>query len=591
VPRIQLKFLALLAAPVAVVAFASGLLAERALRLREIERIERSLGEHVEIVRVLTAGVPFTRERSAELSALARRAAAAAGARVTLIATDGTVVADSEVPVERLGDVENHGERSEVAAALQGERSITRRTSATVGRPLLYEAAPAAGGPGAGVVRLAVDLSQIDAAAWELRRTLAVASVIGLVAALGLSVWFSWLSLRPIQRFREVIASLARGDVDRRIDWPSRDELGDIARAVNSMGDQLRSRLDEVIEEKEQLTAVLSAMVEGVLVLDRGGRVLLANPRFRELFEVRGEVAGRAPIEVVRHPDVEAAIREAIATRDPVVRELALRAPGDHAIRLHAVAFPAAGPVLGAVVVFHDMTAIRRLENVRRDFVANVSHELRTPLTAIRGFAETLRAEHLTPEKRRGYLEVILRHSERLGELIDDILTLSRIESGQMRLTPETLDVARLASTVLRGMEPLLRSKSLAALVDGEGAPLAFADRQAVEQVLTNLLDNAVKYTPEGGHVAVRLRGEGAKLRVEVQDDGVGIAREHLPRLFERFYRVDPARSRELGGTGLGLAIVKHLVQIQGGEISARSEPGRGSTFAFTLPTRFPRTS
>jgi two-component system phosphate regulon sensor histidine kinase PhoR len=239
---------------------------------------------------------------------------------------------------------------------------------------------------------------------------------------------------------------------------------------------------------------------------------------------------------------------------------------------------------MGTVAVFHDVTELRHLENVRRDFIANASHELQTPLTAIRGFAETLVAHDLPWEEVRAQLQVILRNSERLENLIRDMRELSRIESRRVPLQPGEVDVAKLARALLADMEPRLKERSLEASVSDQGAALAWADRRAVDQVLSNLLDNALKYTDPGGRITVGIEAQPEAVRVSVSDTGIGIAPEHRPRIFERFYRVDKARSRALGGTGLGLSIVRHLVQAMGGEVSVESEPGRGSTFHFTLP-------
>jgi two-component system phosphate regulon sensor histidine kinase PhoR len=281
---------------------------------------------------------------------------------------------------------------------------------------------------------------------------------------------------------------------------------------------------------------------------------------------------------------VDDALRAAVDTRELVVREVQIGAGEPRSIRVHAVGFPRSGPRLGTVAVFHDVTELRRLESMRRDFVANVSHELKTPLTAIRGFAETLVSSDVSPEEVGKYLSIILKHAERLGTLIDDLLDLSRIESRKVPLRSTAVDVGRVAAGVVSGMEPQLRARSLSVFVVEGAAPAAWADRRAVEQILTNLLDNAAKYTNPGGRIEVSVRAEGARVRVSVSDDGIGIPREDLPRVFERFYRVDKARSRDLGGTGLGLAIVKHLVQAMDGDITVQSELGKGTTFSFHLP-------
>lgn len=304
------------------------------------------------------------------------------------------------------------------------------------------------------------------------------------------------------------------------------------------------------------------------------------------MFSAWGDVEGRTPLEVIRNAGVDDALRTAAATQELVSVEVHVGHNEDRSILVNAVAFPTTGPRLGTVAVFHDVSELRRLESLRSDFVANVSHELKTPLTAVRGFAETLLSGSVPPQDVEKYLGVILKHAERLGSLIDDLLELSRIESRKQPLQLTSVDVGRVAVGVMTGMEPLLRSKALSVKLVEQTDPQAeaHADRRAVEQVLTNLLDNAAKYTNAGGHIEVQVTAAGDRIGVEVRDDGIGIPEQDLPRIFERFYRVEKARSRDLGGTGLGLSIVKHLVQAMDGEIFVQSELGRGTTFRFTLP-------
>ncbi len=388
--------------------------------------------------------------------------------------------------------------------------------------------------------------------------------------------------LRPLEEIGRFALERAAGDMERRLRFrggPGRP----IADALDGMADAVSARIAQADSEKEQLQAVLAGMVEGVLVVNAAGRVVLANPRLRQMLGAWGEVENRTPLEVIRHAGVDDVLRAAATTQELVSAEIQVGVD-ERTILVNAVAFPATGPRLGTVAVFHDVSDLRRLESMRRDFVANVSHELKTPLTAVRGFAETLLSGDVPPADVGKYLGVILKHAERLGDLIDDLLELSRIESRKVPLQRSAVDVGRVASFVMSGMEPQLRAKSLSVKLVDEEPGHALADRRAVEQVLTNLLDNAAKYTNAGGHIEVRVRGMRDQVRVEVQDDGIGIPDDDLPRIFERFYRVEKARSRDLGGTGLGLAIVKHLVQAMDGEIFVESEVGRGSTFSFTLP-------
>jgi two-component system phosphate regulon sensor histidine kinase PhoR len=563
----------------------SGLLVTRGVRARELSLLEGSLAQRAALVRDGLGPELLEASRSGDLDAFVRGAARAAEARVGVIDAAGRVLADSSVPAEELARQTGEPPPPEVRDALAGRRGIARREGREPGERLLWVALPAAGGS---AVRLAADLAGVEARVAAVRRSFLQIGALGLAAALGLAWLLSTRVLRPVRELRDVVGSMAGGNLDQRLAWSSRDELGQIAEAINEMGDQLRRRLREVTAEKEQLQTVLAAMVEGVLVVDREGRVLLANPRLRELFDVWGDVTGRPHWELLRQPEVEAGLRRAAGGDEATVCELATGEPEERILQMHAVRFPASGPHRGTVAVFHDVTDLRRLERLRSDFVANVSHELKTPLTAIRGFAETLLGGELSAEQRVSYLRVILRHADRLGRLIEDILDLSRIEGRKLPVEPAAVDVARVAGTVLRDMTPQLASRSLAWECTVEGDTQAWADRRAVEQVLTNLLDNAAKYTEPGGRIAVRVVGREREVCVEVSDTGIGIPEADLPRVFERFYRVDKARSRDLGGTGLGLAIVKHLVQLLGGEVFVESEVGKGSRFSFTLP-RSPR--
>jgi two-component system phosphate regulon sensor histidine kinase PhoR len=459
-----------------------------------------------------------------------------------------------------------------------------RRFDATV---LLSSGGFASGIAGVGVA-LAVVAALTDgsgvAASRSLANVLLAAGLAGLAASVAVGLVLARLARRPLRAIGRFAEAVASGGLDRRVRWRGAGELGRVAESLDRMADETARRIAEANAEKEQIQAVLAGMVEGVLVVNAAGRIVLANPRLREMLSLWGEVAGRTPLEVIRHASVDDTLRAAAATRELVAREVQVGSGEGRTIRVHAVGFPSVGPRLGTVAVFHDITELRRLENLRRDFVANVSHELKTPLTAIRGFAETLVSAEVSPQDVGKYLSVILKHAERLGTLIDDLLELSRIESRKLPLRPAPVDVARIAASVVGGMEPQLRARAVSVTVAPSDAPLAWADRRAVEQILINLLDNAAKYTNAGGRIEVNVTGAAGRVRVEVRDEGIGIPKEDLPRVFERFYRVDKARSRDLGGTGLGLAIVKHLVQAMDGDIQVQSEVGVGSSFVFLIP-------
>jgi len=583
--RTQLRLTTALTVTVSAVVAISGLLAERSLRVRELERVRSSLEHEADLVRELVRGIPLAPAASARLDALADRAGEQAGARVTLVAADGSVVGDSQVPLERLAQVENHAGRPELRAALAGRIGLDTRRSETVGRSFSYLAVPVEGARG-GAVRVALELADLDAALSGLRRALLAAGAVGVGASLLLAWAVTWLTLRPLHELRRLTAALAAGDLDYRIPQRFRDELGEISRALRALAEQLRERIAEATREKEQLRAVLDGMVEGVLVVRPGNEIVLANDRIAEFYGARAPVAGRSVLEALRDAELDDLLRAAACSDEPVARNLEVARPAHRTLRVQAVRYPQAPrPRLGTVAVLHDVTELAHLEAMRREFVANASHELRTPLAAIRGFAETLLASGpVSDAQRRSYLEVIDRNARRLGVLVDDLLELSRIESGEAALDLQAVDVGTVAAGLLRDLEPRLRETDLDAAAEAAGAALAWADPLALWQILQNLLDNAIKYSETGGTIRVGVDSDARRVRVRVSDTGTGIPERDLGRIFERFYRVDKARSRALGGTGLGLSIVKHLVQSQGGEITVESELGRGSTFTFTLP-------
>ena len=586
-PRIQLKIVAALSMLVAVVVITSGVLAERGLRSRVAADLEGQLTRRAALVRQQVEGIPFEPASRERLDALAEAASHASEARVTLIAADGSVLGDSDIPLDELARTPNHAGRPEVQTALAGEVGRSARRSDTVKRSLLYLALPVLGPDGGvtGAVRLAMDLDRIDVAAAALRRELIVGGALGLVAALALSFLLSWLSLRPIRELQEVVQEIAEGRLERRLLWQAGDERVEIARSINHMARQMGEQISKATREKARLEAVLASMAEGVLVLDADGRIVHANPRLRELLSVWGELAERRAAEVIRDPGIEAALREALGSSQPLVREIELGAAGEPVLLMHAAGFPASGPRAGTVAVFHDVSELRRLDRVRRDFIANASHELRTPLTAIQGFADTLRGGSLSHEELRPYLDVILRNSQRMASLVDDLLALSRIEGGRGGLEKVSVDLPRLTRTLLSDFQPRLAEARLEASLEAEPEPLqCLGDRQALEQILSNLLSNAVRYTNPGGRIDVRLRAREDGVEIEVADTGIGIPSAEQQRIFERFYRVDAARSRALGGTGLGLSIVKHLVKAMGGEVRVESEIGVGSRFTVRLP-------
>ena len=589
--RIALKLTLTLVGFVGISLLAAGLYLDHALEAFAIESVEARLVSAVGVLHddaraVLERGSP------ADAQAFVARAARPTGARVTLIAPDGRVVGESDKPAEALPSLANHRDRPEVAAALQGRIGRDLRRSATLDAPLLYVArAVSDSGRVVGVLRLSLPLAATTQSYATLLRVMLAGGGVAFVVALGIGVFVAGRVTRPVVEMQAIARQMSEGNFLVRAPTRSPDEIGKLGRSLNVLAARLREKVQDLERERAKVTAILDAMVEGVVAVDAHEHILLMNERARAIFGVGGGRGERKPfLEVVRNADLHEVFRESRTGPLGMVvrREISLAAAGGRVLQVHALPLELVGEERGLVMVLHDITELRRLEHVRTEFVANVSHELRTPLTAIHGYLETLLGGALEePEHGRRFLEIAFRHTERLGRLIDDLTDLSDIELGKvvLRLEPCALDevvdsiIAIIAPRAARGQVQV--SSEIAADL---GAIKADHDR--LVQILLNLVDNAVKYTPAGGAVRIGARRTAAGMvEVEVADTGIGIPRADLPRITERFYRVDRARSRELGGTGLGLAIVKHLVAAHGGELMIDSEPGVGTTIRFTLPT------
>lgn len=574
---------ALAAAAVALVAVV--LLVGPALRRRTVENTRETLLAEARLMVHVVAEPLAAGAASTEIDALVDRAARDVGARVTVIAPGGRVLADSALSGAALAAVDNHGQRPEVQAALRQGLGSSVRHSTTVREDLLYAAvAVRHQGRLLGVVRVARSMPGIAEQARELRGSvlLALLSAFALTALL-VPLLASSLA-GPLRAIMEAARRFAAGDLSARSRVSRRDEVGELARILNSSADALQQRLTESARDRARLEAVLAAMEDGVLALDWRGTVLLANERMRSGLGV-AQPEGRHYMEVVRHPEVERAVTGVLRSGESVETEAEIHGG---AWAVSATSFPGEDGRSGAVVTFHDVTERRRLDRVRRDFVANASHELRTPLTSVRGFVEALEDGAVDePATARRFLERIRTNAERMAALVADLLELSRLESGERPPRFERVPPVEVVEDALASLQDLARARSVATSVRDEGAPPVVADRDRLRHILGNLLENAIKYTQEGGAVEVVCApGEAGGARLEVTDNGPGIPPEHQSRIFERFYRVDTARSRELGGTGLGLAIVKHLAESMGAAVSVRSMPGQGSTFTVALPGR-----
>jgi two-component system, OmpR family, phosphate regulon sensor histidine kinase PhoR len=585
--RIAVKLTLTLVGFVAVTSLAAGVYLSRALDRFAVASLESRLVTAGRLLhdeaRLLLAGDASTEA----VSAFVRRAARPTGSRVTLIGLDGVVLGDSDVGPAELARLENHRERPEVQAALAVGVGRDVRTSVSVHTPLLYVAVPVRDGARPlGVLRLALPLSAVTSSYDEINQVMLAGGLVALAVAFGIGVFVAGRVTRPVVEMQAIARQMSEGQFAVRAPVRSQDELGTLGRALNVMVLRLREQIQNLESERAKATAILDGMVESVIAVDGQEGILLMNERARALFGVgpgRGE--GKPFLEVVRNADLHEIFRSSRTAGGVFRTELRLVHPAERILRVTAVPLRLAGEEPGLVMVIDDITELRRLEQVRTEFIANVSHELRTPLTAIQGYLETLLGGALEErEHARRFVEIAFRHTERLGRLLNDLTDLSNIELGKvsLRLTPTPLgplvdSVLELVAAKARDGEVTLHAE----VSEGLGVR---ADHDRLLQILINLVDNAVKYTPAGGAVTVQARRTGdGRVALSVSDTGIGIPRADLPRITERFYRVDKARSRELGGTGLGLAIVKHLVLAHGGDLTIESNEGRGTTVRVLL--------
>lgn len=524
-----------------------------------------------------------------EPDSLAGILASRVGHRVTLIDGDGRVLGDSEVPTVELPQVENHGNRPEVRATLEtGRIGYAERASGTVGTRFLYAARRVETPQGTAVLRMAAPLNEIQATLGRSTRAVALVGLAATAVALIVAYLLARALARPLVTLADRSQRLAQGDFSSRVPRNTQVlELDELAQAFNRLADELKARLQELGRERDEMQALIDCMAEGVVALTEDARVLRTNRAARDLLGFT-EPPLFAPVgAIVRQAELRELL-EASVVHPVDARDVQL---GDR----HLIVSSRRLDQGGAVTTFLDVTEIRRLEQVRQDFVANASHELKTPLTSMRGFAETLLEDDPPEELKREFLSSIRKNTVRLQMLVDDLLDLSRLESGGWRARKERVDLAEMSEIVWDDLEAgSTPVRDLEFVLEGDGE--VWADAQGVEQILRNLLDNARRYTPDGGTVTVRIEpsdpGSTVKdhVRVTVEDTGSGIPSKSLPRIFERFYRADTSRAREVGGTGLGLSIVRHLVQAMGGEVSASSELGRGTRMRFTLPRAWSNT-
>jgi len=544
--------------------------AEVSARVREDAALRAALARQI-----VHEGAPAGTGASA-WSELAARAAAQTDSRVTLIDRSGRLLADSSGATHDVRVLATH---PEVRGQLDGRSRapVFLTTGERIQVALPFGAEPH------GVVRVTRDAPELAAVADSVLRYTLLAFGVAVLLSVAFSALAAELAARPARALTTVARRMAAGDLTTRARLSRRDDLGELGRALDQLAKNLTTSLSELRGERDRMSGILSGMVEGVLLLDAAGRIVLVNPALREMLLIGQDAVGRTLLEAIRNAELRELLDLARASEEPVTREI--ETGGIKPRRLLSRFARLTNEQGQMFAVFVDVTEMRKLESMRRDFVANVSHELRTPVTAIRSAAETLQSGRPDdPAMVDVFIGIIERNAARLQDLVEDVLDLSRIESRELELHPESLELGTLYGQVLSLFKERADRKGIELVNESAAKPVRVrGDRRALEHVLTNLVDNAVKYCAEGAHVRLSAEELGEQVTLSVADDGPGIEARHLPRIFERFYRVDAGRSRELGGTGLGLSIVKHLVEAQGGAVQVESRPGQGTTFKFTL--------
>jgi two-component system phosphate regulon sensor histidine kinase PhoR len=560
-----------------------GYVAARQMEQNELAEIESRLHVKTLLVREMLRERPRAHDEARLIEQL-RSMEMPLPMRITLIAADGRVVAESE---RDPGELDNHGDRPEVQDAQRLGLGQTIRHSSTLGQDMMYVALRTElRGSEVAVIRVAYSLASVQAHVDELRRLLWLAAAVTAFLALLLAFWMARGFTRPLAELTRGAETIGTGSYGHRVYAAGGGEVARLAQTFNQMSDRLAQQFAQLDEDRQQLRTVLSSMVEGVVALDPGQRILFANERAGQLlgFPVHSAL-GRHLWEVVRLRPLQELLRDAGRASGFLRRELHWDGPAERSVTVHIARLPGPPP-RGIVLVLHDNTELRRLERLRHEFVANVSHELKTPLSIIQACVETLIDGVDDAAFRTRFLEQINGEAVRLHNLIVDLLQLARIESETETFALEVLDVEKTVRDCIERHRTLAEGKQQqleASPPAGHGRIQAWADEEAVQQILDNLVNNGLKYTPAGSSVRVHWQQEGQQVVLEVEDNGPGIAQEDLQRIFERFYRVDKARSRALGGTGLGLSIVKHLAQAMQGSVRAASEPGR-TVFTVTLP-------
>jgi two-component system phosphate regulon sensor histidine kinase PhoR len=550
-------------------------------RLTDLLRADAMARARLAAVAARASRAPFS--DSSEWDRLADALGREAGARVTLVAADGSVIGDSEVGAAELARLENLASAPDVRGALERGEGSSEKQGSSAEPGSLRVAVPFERDAGGGVVRITESLGPLEQARDDVRGFVWLGSAVAVVLALVLSNIVARRMSSAVRELTDAARRMTQGDLSVRTRVIGQDDFAELGHELDRLAGSLARTVGELRTERDLQRRILEAMQEGVAVVDRDGRIVLVNPALRAMLLMGADAVGKLLIETVRHAQLEDLLSAARDGSDNTPLEIEL--PGLKPRRILAHAAPLSGDDEGLLVVFVDVTELRRLESLRRDFVANASHELRTPIAAVRSATETLRGGALDePDAAIRFVDIIERNAQRLQSLVEDMLELSKLESNEFKLKRERVELGSVVPIVLALFRERAEKKGVRIAAELPREPMAVVgDARALEHVLSNLVDNAIKYCPRGARILVRAIDDGERVKLVVADDGPGIAPEHLARVFERFYRVDAGRSRELGGTGLGLSIVKHMVEAMRGRVAVESEVGRGATFTVSL--------
>lgn len=561
---------------------------DKALEGKFLDEIESSLFNQAYLVASQIPADNLKQENLAYLTSQVHNLSSKIKCRITIVDRQGRVLVDSGKTPKESSAMPNHADRPEIRKALSGTAAEESRYSTTLEMNMLYIALPVKedGGRIAGAVRLSLPLANVEELLSVIKREI----IFSLFLALGLALILGYILaaglMKPVNKIIHASRRFSQGEFHHRILLNSEDEIGQLASTLNAMARSLEEKIKESAQQNQKLAAIFTSMIEGAIVTDRAGRIISANPAVERIFGVRSKnIEGRLFLEAIRNNDIWDIINAVLKKGDPASAEMTLNLPVQRIFKLNAVPVFDRDAVCGCLVVIHDISQIRKLETVRRDFVANVSHELKTPLTSIRGFVETLLEGALDDKaNNRNFLIIIHEHAQRLDRLVNDLLSLSYLESREMKLEKADFNLYRLVEQVILNFKAQAEKRGLEIKNELPEQLMLAADKHKIEQVFINLIDNAVKFNSDSGLIRVYSHDLGDKIAIIVEDTGIGIPARDLPRIFERFYRVDKARSREMGGTGLGLSIVKHIVELHHGSVTVESNEGFGSKFSFIIP-------